>query len=249
VELFPAIDLRAGKCVRLVEGDFDQETVYGDDPVAVGKAFASAGARWIHVVDLDAARTGDPVNRSVIAEISATVGPRVSIQTGGGVRKRDDVEQLVRAGVARVVIGTAALETPGFLRSMCSEFPGRVAAGVDHRDGEMRLRGWVERAGVKVADAVESFADAGVAAVVVTDILRDGKLAGPDIAGLSDLLGRFDVPLIASGGVSGLADIETLAELRSSEGRGLAGVIVGKAIYEGRVDVGKALELLAEKAG
>jgi phosphoribosylformimino-5-aminoimidazole carboxamide ribotide isomerase len=245
VELFPAIDLRGGRCVRLVEGDFDQETVYGDDPLATARGFASAGAAWIHVVDLDAARTGEPVNRAVIAEIAAAVGPEVEIQTGGGVRTREDVEQLLEAGVSRVVIGTAALEQAGFLRSMCDEWPGRVAAGVDHRHGEVRLRGWVDGAGVNVTDAVRSFGDDGAAAVVVTDISRDGTLAGPDLPGLRDLLDSFDIPLIASGGVSGPADLEALAGLRTIQGRRLAGVIVGKAIYEGRVDVGTAVQLLS----
>jgi phosphoribosylformimino-5-aminoimidazole carboxamide ribotide isomerase len=244
VELFPAIDLLGGRCVRLVEGNFDDQTVYGDDPLSMGQAFASAGAKWVHVVDLDAARTGQPVNRKMIAELAATLGPGVKVQTGGGVRSHEDAEQLIDSGVARVVVGTAALVNPGFLRSLCVEWPGKVAAGVDHRDGELRLRGWVERAGVKVADAVESFAEAGAAAVVVTDISRDGNLAGTDVGGLSDLLGSFDVPLIASGGVSGLDDLATLAGLTSPEGRRLAGVIVGKAIYEGRVDVKSALEVL-----
>jgi phosphoribosylformimino-5-aminoimidazole carboxamide ribotide isomerase len=245
VELFPAIDLRGGRCVRLVEGDFDKETVYGDDPLATAEAFAAAGATWIHMVDLDAARTGEPINRAVIAAVAASVGPQVRVQTGGGVRTEDDVKQLLESGVARVIIGTAALEKAGFLQAMCDDWPGRIAAGVDHRDGEVRLRGWLEGAGVSVADAVGSFEQAGAAAVVVTDISRDGKLTGPDLAGLGDLLDRFEVPVIASGGVSGKADLEALARLRSSNGCKLAGVIVGKAIYEGRVDVGAALEALA----
>ena len=235
--------------MRLVEGDFDHETVYGDDPVPIARAFADAGAKWIHVVDLDAARTGEAINRKLIAQIAEAVRPLASVQAGGGVRSHLDAEQLLAAGVSRVVVGTAALEKPGFLASLCSEWPGRVAAGIDHRAGEVRLRGWTEGAGVKVQEAVEAMAGAGAAAVVVTDIARDGRLGGPDVDGLADLIARFEVPIIASGGVSGLADIEALARLSSPVGRKLAGVIVGKAIYEGRVDVGSALEVLTGSGG
>jgi phosphoribosylformimino-5-aminoimidazole carboxamide ribotide isomerase len=244
VDLFPAIDLRGGRCVRLVEGDFDNETVYGDDPLLIAQAFAAAGSRWIHIVDLDAARTGDPVNRELISRVAAAVGPQVKLQTGGGVRSREDAKQLLDAGVARVVIGTSAIENPALLESLCNEWPGRVAAGVDHRGGEVRLRGWTEDSGVNVSDAVQLVADAGASAVVVTDISRDGRLAGPDLSGLGALLARFQVPLIASGGVSGLGDIEALAGLSSPEHRRLAGVIVGKAIYEGKVEVAAALGAL-----
>ena len=232
-----------------MEGDFEQETVYGDDPLPLARGFADAGAKWIHVVDLDAARTGDAVNRELIEKIAEAVRPRASVQAGGGVRSEQDAEQLLSAGAARVVVGTAALEKPGFLASLCSQWPGRVAAGIDHRSGEVRLRGWTEGAGVKVAQAVETMAGAGAAAVVVTDIARDGRLGGPDLDGLADLITRFDVPIIASGGVSGIADIEALARVTSPDGRGLAGVIVGKAIYEGRVDVGSALEVLGGSEG
>jgi phosphoribosylformimino-5-aminoimidazole carboxamide ribotide isomerase len=244
VELFPAIDLRGGRCVRLVEGNFDDETVYGDDPAAIARAFASAGARWIHVVDLDAALTGEPLNREVIAEIARLLGRRVNVQSGGGVRSERDAEELLESGVARVVVGTAAFETPGLLAALCSRWPGRVAAGVDHRGGEVRLRGWTEGAGVKAADAVDEAGKAGAAAVVVTDISRDGRLAGPDLAGLAELLEASAAPIVASGGVSGIGDIEALAALRSSQGRKLHGVIVGKAIYEGKVDVARAVEIL-----
>ena len=244
MELFPAIDLRGGRCVRLVEGDFDQETVYGDDPIAIATAFASAGARWIHVVDLDAALTGEPVNRAVIAEIARSLRQTVNVQSGGGVRSERDAEELLGSGVARVVVGTAALETPGLLATLCGRWPGRVAAGVDHRAGEVRLRGWTEGTGVKASDAVDEAAKAGAAAVVVTDISRDGRLAGPDVAGLAELLETSDVPLVASGGVSGIGDIEALAALRSRRGTTLHGVIVGKAIYEGKVDVARAVDIV-----
>lgn len=246
MELFPAIDLRGGRCVRLVEGDFDRETVYGDDPVAVAREFASAGARWIHVVDLDAAKTGDPLNRRVVAAIAEAVGPAVSVQAGGGVRSLDDAAELIGSGVARVVVGTAAVENPGLVREMAARWPGRVAVGVDHRAGSVRSRGWTEDAGREVSSVVAEAVASGAAAVIVTDISRDGRLLGPDIEGLSGLLAGTGAPIIASGGVSGLDDIEALAAVRVPGAAGsfstLCGVIVGKAIYEGRVDVREALE-------
>ena len=247
MDLFPAIDLRGGRCVRLVEGDFDRETVYGDDAVAVAREFASAGARWIHVVDLDAAKTGDPLNRPVVASIAEAVGPAVSVQTGGGVRSLDDAAELIGAGVARVVLGTAAVENPGLVSEMAARWPGRVAVGIDHRDGRVRSRGWTEDAGRDVRSVVGEAVASGAAAVIVTDISRDGRLQGPDVEGLSDLLSGTGAPIIASGGVSGLDDIEALAAVRVPGAPGgsfnaLSGVIVGRAIYEGRVDVREALK-------
>ena len=240
MDLFPAIDLRGGRCVRLVEGDFAQETVYGDDPVAVARSFADAGARWIHVVDLDAARSGDPVNRPVVAAVAAAVGPAVSVQTGGGVRTLADADELLGAGVARVVIGTAAVEDPGLVRRVAERWPGRVAVGLDHRGGEVRLRGWTEGAGRRVEELVPAAVASGATAVVVTDISRDGRLTGPDVAGLAALVAATGAPVIASGGVSSLDDVRALAAIE-----GLAGVIAGKAIYEGRLDISDALAVLA----
>jgi phosphoribosylformimino-5-aminoimidazole carboxamide ribotide isomerase len=242
MEMYPAIDLRAGRCVRLVEGDFARETVYGDDPVAVAESFAAAGAQWIHVVDLDAARTGDPVNRPVVAEIAAAI-PGVRVQSGGGVRSVEDAAGLLDAGVARVVVGTAAIERPALVAEIAARWPGRVAVGLDHRDGAVRVRGWTAGGGRQVGEVVPEAMAAGAAAVVVTDIGRDGRLAGPDLAGLAALLAATRAPIIASGGVRDLADLRALAEVRAPgpAGPGLAGVIVGKAIYEGRMDVAAAL--------
>ncbi|HET6966513.1 MAG TPA: 1-(5-phosphoribosyl)-5-[(5-phosphoribosylamino)methylideneamino]imidazole-4-carboxamide isomerase [Acidimicrobiales bacterium] len=240
MDLYPAIDLRAGRCVRLVEGDFARETVYGDDPVAVAETFAEAGARWIHVVDLDAARTGNPVNRPVVAAISAAVAARgVRVQTGGGVRSIQDAASLLDSGVARVVIGTAAVEDPSLVESVAGRWPGRVAVGLDHRGGEVRLRGWTEGAGRSVADLVPVAVAAGASAVIVTDISRDGRLAGPDVVGLADLVAATGAPVIASGGVSSLDDVRALGAIP-----GLIGVIAGKAIYEGRIDVAEAVAVL-----
>ena len=240
MDLFPAIDLRGGRCVRLVEGDFAQETVYGDDPVAVARSFAAAGARWVHVVDLDAARSGDPVNRPVVAAVAAALGPDVSVQTGGGVRSMEDAEELLGAGVARVVIGTAAVEDPSLVARVAERWPGRVAVGLDHRGGEVRLRGWTEGAGRRVEELVPAAVAAGASAVIVTDISRDGRLTGPDVAGLAALVEATGAPVIASGGVSSLDDVAALAAID-----GLSGVIAGKAIYEGRLDVAAALAVLA----
>lgn len=231
--------------MRLVQGDFEDETVYSDDPTSVAAAFASSGASWIHVVDLDAALTGEPRNRSVIGEIARALDGKVRVQTGGGVRSESDAEELLAVGVTRVVVGTAAFESSGLLAELCTRWPGQVVAGVDHRGGEVRLRGWTEGSGVDVSQAVAQASRDGAAAAVVTDISKDGRMAGPDLRGLAELLEVTDLPIVASGGVSGLADIEALAALRSTRGTRLQGVIVGKAIYEGKVDVAGALQLLA----
>lgn len=240
MDLYPAIDLRGGKCVRLVEGDFGRETIYGDDPVAVARSFAAAGTRWIHVVDLDAARSGDPVNRPVVAAITSAVSPDgVAVQTGGGVRSIDDAASLFDAGVARVVIGTAAVENPALVGQVAGRWPGRVAVGLDHRSGEVRLRGWTEGAGRSVRDLVPEAVAAGASAVIVTDISRDGLLTGPDVQGLSQLTSETGAPIIASGGVSSLDDLLALSSIP-----GLAGAIAGRAIYEGRFGVAEALRAL-----
>ena len=242
MELYPAIDLRAGRCVRLVQGDYARETVYGDDPVAVAEGFVAAGAAWVHVVDLDAARTGEPANRDVVAAIAAAVS--VPVQTGGGVRDEASAEALLGAGVARVVVGTAASERPDLVRRLAARHPGRVAVGLDHRGGEVRVRGWTEGSGTTVADALARFADAGAAAFVVTDVGRDGTLGGPDLEGLARVLAATDVDVVASGGVATLDDLRALADLRSGDRR-LAGAIVGKALYEGRFTVEEAVGALS----
>jgi phosphoribosylformimino-5-aminoimidazole carboxamide ribotide isomerase len=240
MDLFPAIDLRDGKCVRLVQGDYARETVYGGDPVAMAKEFEAAGAPWVHVVDLDAARTGRPENRDVVAAIAAAVS--VPVQTGGGVRDEFSAEALLDAGVRRVVVGTAALEDPALVRRLAARHPGRVVVGIDGRRGEAAVRAWTEGSGVTVLDAVARFEDAGVAAFVVTDIARDGTLAGPDLDGLRGVLERTTVDVVASGGVSSLDDLRALAALP------VAGAIVGKALYEGVFSVEEAVAACAPSA-
>jgi phosphoribosylformimino-5-aminoimidazole carboxamide ribotide isomerase len=247
VDLYPAIDLRAGRCVRLLEGDFDLETAYGDDPAAVAATFVAAGASWIHVVDLDAARTGDPMNRSAVAAIVEVAGPAgVKVQAGGGVRALDDAAALLDAGVARVVVGTAAIENPGLVGRIAGRWPGRVAVGLDHRGGELRTRGWTEATGRRLIDLVPEVMAAGAAAVIVTDISRDGRLTGPDHEGLSELLSVTGAPILASGGVRDLDDVRSLAAIGADSGRSLIGVIAGKAIYEGHLDVAATVEALAQ---
>ncbi len=245
MELFPAIDVRAGRCVRLVEGDFGRETAYGDDPVAVARSFAAAGTRWIHVVDLDAARSGQPVNRAVVARIAAAVrAAGVRVQAGGGVRTVADAEELLAAGVDRVVLGTAAVENPELLAQIAQRWPGQVAAGLDHREGQVRTRGWLQGAGRLVEEVIPEVIAAGAATVIVTDIGRDGRLSGPDVAGLSGLLEQTGAPIIASGGVRDLGDVQALAGVRSRDGAGLVGVIAGTALYEGRLQIAAAVAAL-----
>jgi phosphoribosylformimino-5-aminoimidazole carboxamide ribotide isomerase len=247
VDLYPAIDLRGGRCVRLVEGDFTRETTYGDDPVAVAATFAHAGARWIHVVDLDAARTGDPANRPIVARIASAAGEYgVKVQAGGGVRTAEHASALLDGGVARVVVGTAAVESPELVRHLADRWPGQVAVGLDHRGGEVRTRGWTNATGRRVADLVPDVMAAGAEAVIVTDIGRDGRLAGPDLDGLTELLSLTGAPIIASGGVRDLDDVRSLAAVGGAELGGLVGVIAGKAIYEGRLDVAATLAVLAQ---
>ncbi len=239
-ELFPAIDLLGGRCVRLYQGDYDQATTYDDDPVARALGFRDAGARWIHVVDLDAARTGEPVNRRAIAAIAAAVD--VPVQVGGGVRDHASAADLYQLGVARVVVGTAALEDPAFVRILARD--ARVAVGLDVRGREVAVRGWTEGSGRYLAEVAAEFADAGVEALIVTQIARDGTLEGPDVEGLVETLQASAVPVVASGGVGELVHITELAQMEVA-GRGLAGVIVGRAIYEGRVDVASTLDAIA----
>ncbi|CAB4707325.1 MAG: 1-(5-phosphoribosyl)-5-((5-phosphoribosylamino)methylideneamino)imidazole-4-carboxamide isomerase [Actinobacteria bacterium] len=237
MDLFPAIDLRGGRAVRLLQGDYAQETVYGDDPVALAESFAAAGARWIHVVDLDAARTGDPVNRPVVAAVAAAVRGRAKVQTGGGVRSVADAEALAAAGVARVVMGSAAVKDRTLVASVFRIVP--VAVGLDHRDGDVALHGWTQGSGLNVMDLLDCYPDAE--AFIITNIARDGMLTGPDIEGLAAAAVASPIPVIASGGVSSLDDLRMLNRVS-----GLAGVITGKAIYEHRFTVGEALETLAE---
>ena len=244
MKLYPAIDLRDGKCVRLYQGDYDRQTTYGDDPVAQAKAFISEGASVLHVVDLDAALTGEPTNRQTIGAICEALD--VPVQVGGGVRTVDAAEALFDLGVDRVVIGTAAIENPQLVAVLAAQ--GRsVVVGLDARGDKVATHGWTTDSGETVSDLAERFADAGVHSLVVTEISRDGTLEGPDVDGLSQLLADTQIPVIASGGVGTLDHLVTLSGVAVADGGGertLAGVIVGRALYEGKFSVSQALNVV-----
>jgi phosphoribosylformimino-5-aminoimidazole carboxamide ribotide isomerase len=240
MDLYPAIDLRGGRCVRLVQGDYDRETVYGDDPVAVALGFAEAGARWIHVVDLDAARTGDGVNLDVIARICAAV-PQCRVQTGGGVRTLDAALDRLDRGAARVVVGSAAVSDPSLVTDIALARPGAVAVGLDVRGREVAVHGWTEGTGLALGDLVAHFAASGASALVVTQIAVDGMLTGPDVALYEELLTSTHLPIVASGGVGSLDDLVALRALVGPDGATLTGAIAGKAIYEGRFTVAEGV--------
>ena len=240
--LFPAIDILGGRCVRLLQGDYGQETVYGNDPAAQARAFQDAGATWVHIVDLDAARTGDPVNRPVVAEVAATLD--VPVQAGGGVRTLDDARTLFDAGVSRVVMGTAAIEDPDLVDQVADL--GRVAVGLDIRGEEVAVRGWTEGTGLLLTDAFERFSNRGTDAFVITQIERDGTLQGPDLEGLAAALATTGVDVVASGGVGRPSDLKDLADLAVA-GRRLAGIILGRALYEGTIDLAAAIQTLKER--
>lgn len=246
MKLFPAIDLRGGNAVRLYQGDYDRETVYGNDPAELARRFVSEGAEWLHVVDLDAARSGDPVNRSVIADICRAV--RVPVQVGGGVRTQEAATALFDVGVGRVVIGSAAVDHPELVHAIAADHP--VAVGLDARGPEVATHGWTERTGRTVTELATEFADAGVEALVVTEISVDGTLAGPDVEGLTALLSATHIPIIASGGIGSIEHISTLAQI-SVDGRRFDGAITGRALYEGAFTVRQALAAVvaAEQAG
>lgn len=241
--VYPAIDLRGGRCVRLYQGDYGRETVYGEDPVAQALAFESEGAEWLHVVDLDAARTGEATNRGVVADVCAAV--RIPVQVGGGIRDDAAAHALFELGVARIVIGTAALEQPELVRRLCGAGHD-VAVGLDAHGDEVATHGWTERTGRVVSEVAAELADAGVAALVVTEIGRDGTLAGPDVEGLRALLAATAVPVIASGGVGSLDDLRALGSVEEG-GRRFEGAIVGRALYEGAFSLGQALEALGAR--
>jgi phosphoribosylformimino-5-aminoimidazole carboxamide ribotide isomerase len=237
-EVLPAIDLRGGRCVRLLRGDFAAETVYDDDPVRVARGFEAEGARWIHVVDLDAARTGEPANLGYVRAIAAAVSCHV--EASGGVRTRAAATELLDAGAARVVVGTAAVERPELVDELCAAYPGRIAVGLDARGHVVATRGWLEGGGADLVELATRFEASGAAALVVTEIGRDGTLAGPDLDQLTAVLEASPLPLVASGGVGSLDDLRALAALEVA-GRGLSGAIVGRAVYEGRFTVAEAL--------
>lgn len=240
-DLYPSIDLRGSQVVRLRRGDFAAETVYDDDPLRVARSFADAGARWIHVVDLDAARTGELGNLPVVEAICAAVPCRV--QAGGGVRSVEAAGALLGAGATRVVLGTSAVEQPELVADLATMHPGQVAVGLDARGREVAVRGWTDATGADLLDLARALEASGASALVVTEIGRDGTMAGPDLDQFAAVLEVTTLPVIASGGVGALDDLLALRGLRAG-GRALAGAIVGRAIYEGRFRVDEAIALL-----
>jgi phosphoribosylformimino-5-aminoimidazole carboxamide ribotide isomerase len=235
-DLYPSIDLRGGRVVRLRQGDYDRETSYGDDPVAVAERFGADGATWIHVVDLDAARSGVASNRKEVAAIAAAVaGCRV--QAGGGVRGPDDAAELADAGVARVVMGSAAVADPGLVETVSSRVP--VAVALDHRRGAVAVHGWTANSALTLKGGLGLFPAAS--AFVITDIERDGELSGPDLGGIAEAVAATEIHVIASGGVASLADVRALAAID-----GLGGIITGRALYEHRFSVRDALSAIAD---
>ncbi len=248
MNLWPAIDIREGRCVRLVQGDFERETIYGD-PIEIAQGYVLAGAERLHVVDLDAARTGHPVNREVVGEIAARVG--VPVQVGGGVRDEEAAEALFSLGVARIVIGTALVREPGLLGRLAARWPRRVLAGLDYRrneDGvpEVAVQGWTQPSGRTLAEVVRRFGDLELGGVVITDIARDGTGDGPDISVLVSALGWSDQHVVASGGVATARDLQRLAGL-DVDGRRLDGAIVGQALLSGSLTLADALRAASSR--
>ena len=238
--VFPAIDLKAGQVVRLAEGDMARATIYGDDPAAQAAKFADAGAQHLHVVDLDGAFAGKSVNGDAVRSIVATFPGHV--QLGGGIRTPEAVAAWFDLGVSRVVIGTAALENPEFVRDMARDYPGGIVVAVDAKDGMVATKGWADVSTVSATDLARRFEDAGVAAVLFTDVGRDGMLKGCNVEATVDLARAVDIPVIASGGVKGIGDIHVLA-LHARDG--VEGVITGRALYDGRLDLAAALSVAA----
>jgi phosphoribosylformimino-5-aminoimidazole carboxamide ribotide isomerase len=243
VILFPAIDLKAGACVRLVRGDMASATVFNRDPAAQARHFADAGFTWLHVVDLDGAVAGHSVNGAAVAAIRNAID--LPIQLGGGVRDRAAIENWLALGIDRLVLGTTALRDPGLVRQAAADQPGKIVVGIDARDGRVAVEGWMEATDLGVIDLARRFEDCGVAAVVYTDIARDGALVGVDADAVAGIARQIRIPVIASGGVSSLDDI---AALKAREADGIGGIICGRALYDGRIDPGLALRLLAESA-
>ena len=239
--LFPAIDLKDGACVRLVRGDMASAIVFNRDPAAQARHFAEAGFAWLHVVDLDGAVAGRSVNGAAVTAIRSTVD--LPIQLGGGVRDRAAIEHWLALGIDRVVLGTAALRDPELVQRAAADHPGRIVVGIDARDGCVAIEGWVETTELAVVELARRFEDCGVAAIVYTDISRDGALVGVDANAIAAVARQIRIPLIASGGVSSLDDI---GALKAREIDGIAGVICGRALYDGRIHMASALRLLSE---
>ena len=236
--LYPAIDLKDGNAVRLLRGDMDQSTVFNTDPVVQAMEFVKAGCEWLHLVDLDGAFVGEPVNAALVDAILAQT--KIPVQLGGGIRDMKTIETWLEKGLARVILGTVAVESPGLVRDAARAFPGHVAVGIDTRNGFVATKGWAEETNVQVTDLAKSFEDAGVAAIIYTDINRDGAMQGPNVESTAELAQVVSIPVIASGGVSSIIDLIALRDC----GADLNGAISGRALYDGAIDLRQALDVL-----
>ncbi|BAS57493.1 1-(5-phosphoribosyl)-5-[(5-phosphoribosylamino) methylideneamino]imidazole-4-carboxamide isomerase [Leptolyngbya boryana NIES-2135] len=241
MEVIPAIDLLGGKCVRLYQGDYNQSQVFNDDPVAVARQWEAEGATRLHLVDLDGAKVGHPVNLDVIRSIVEAV--EIPVEVGGGLRDRDAVAALLSTGVRWAILGTVAVEQPDLVAQLCGEFPGQIIVGIDARNGKVATKGWLETSEVLATELAERMAQLGAAAIIYTDIHRDGTMQGPNLEALRDLAAIAAIPVIASGGVSSLTDLLSLLAL---EPQGVTGAIVGKAIYTGDVSLKEAVRAVGQ---
>jgi len=237
MQVWPAIDLRGGKCVRLRQGDYQQETVFAQEPAAAARQFADQGARYLHIVDLEGAREGLPVNLPSVQEILAEVGGQMECELGGGIRDEQSVEEIFAFGLSRLVIGTSALTDPEWFRSACRKYPGQLVLGIDARDGRAATDGWLNTSKVTAIELARQFASEPLAAIIYTDIATDGMMRGPNIAAMAEMQAAVDVPIVASGGVTTLEDVARLA------GAGLAGCIIGRALYEGTLSLEDAIRV------
>jgi phosphoribosylformimino-5-aminoimidazole carboxamide ribotide isomerase len=233
MQIWPAIDLRGGKCVRLRQGDYQQETVFAEHPAAVARQFAGAGAQHLHIVDLEGAREGLPVNLPSVQEILAEID--IECELGGGIRDEQSIRELLEFGLSRLVIGTSALVEPDWFQETCRKYPGKLVLGIDARNGKVATDGWLNTSDVSAIDLARKFSTEPLAAIIYTDIATDGMLAGPNIAAMAEMQAAVDVPVIASGGVTTVADVSRLAAA------GLAGCIIGRALYEGTLKLEEAL--------
>jgi len=235
--LYPAIDLKDGNCVRLLRGEMEAATVFNDDPASQAAAFEAAGCEWLHLVDLNGAFAGQPVNAGAVEAVLSRIA--VPCQLGGGIRDMDTIETWLSKGLSRVILGTVAVETPALVREASRAFPGKVAIGIDARGGKVATKGWAEETGVDATDLAKSFEDAGVAAIIYTDINRDGAMQGPNVEATEALARAVTIPVIASGGVSSLDDLKALRATGV-----ISGAISGRALYDGAIDLAEALKLL-----
>lgn len=239
--IFPAIDLKDGMCVRLEKGEMNRATVFNDNPAAQAQKFAHQGFKWIHIVDLNGAFAGKPVNISQVQEIVKSVS--IPVQLGGGIRDLATIESWLVAGVKRVILGTIALRNPQLVKEACNIYPGQIVVGIDGKGGQVAVEGWAETSEVTVIELAKKFEDVGVSAILYTDINRDGLLGGVDLEGTKKLAESINIPVIASGGVAGIEDINAIKKIETS---GVCGVVVGRALYDGRIDIDDALRIAGD---